>query len=416
MPTQEQIEKRDKRAAEKEALLLAQTRDEEARKKDLKSAENKEKTKTEKIAKKEEVGKKSGVTKKEPLKEPASAKKEDEPVIPKAEAEKFKRHFNIDVQAIPAVKELSKEQLVLLSQSMQQVKLDLINKEAVRMEKERAQNSSVFQKTFNLTRKGYLRELDKKVAFEKVSRGGMALYGKHIETIANSLSHTGLSAVADSSLEGGLRIEYAHGIEGLTPAEKIKIDSFNKMATKFGSIPREWALDDAGMMEKIATGEMSSWNHKETFEKAKEEYEVKQKELVKTLEDKWGKGSEKITAYLRKIDNSILFNQVIAQDPKALEVLKEIQENKPNFLTWAGTAGKNTLKALTGQRAVFIVGGFLARGGAKMAELASYAAFPIAGVLGGLRGRLNKSKEIRNQKKMARHGIIRNNEVAQKHI
>ena len=75
-------------------------------------------------------------------------------------------------------------------------------------------------------------------------------------------------------------------------------------------------------------------------------------------------------------------------------------------MTWSGKAIKNTFKAFTGQRAVFMVGGLLARGGATLAGIASYAVFPIAGVLGGARGWFRKSKEIRERTKQARLGVI----------
>ena len=308
----------------------------------------------------------------------------------------FSDDFNIKADQVPLLKDLSVSQKKLVYNNLSQIKLDYVKKEALRLYNERMQEAGMMGRVFNSLRKEYLIEGYKKTAKANLDKGGLEVYGKQLQAITDSIKKTGLEISQDDQMSDGFRIEYASGFENLSKEEKERIEEFNRMATEYGEIPKEWSFE-AGKLEKAFTGDFGSLRNKDRYEQTKKSYEKAQDELEAFLESKWGNDKEKIFKYLRAIDNNVLFNQMISTDPDALQALNDIDKNSNKWLAGIG-------KDASGERTIFAAGGFLARMGAKTLDMASVAALPIAFVLGGLRGALRKSKEIREKEVLARRG------------
>lgn len=300
-------------------------------------------------------------------------------------AQEFRKSFGFDPnENLESFKDLEPGAQRLAYKSLQNVQASMVPKLAEEIYETK-------QKSFlNYFRKSALIEGNKKEAAEQLSKAGYSKYEKYLKQIVGGIKNTGLEGVADGAV--GIRMEYAHGLENLTEEEKKELVYFNRAATKFGDIPREWAFDDANKVEKFLAGEFSSRNNKQMYQEAKEAYEREKEGLAKIVLEKFGGDEERATNYLRMIDANVEFSQRVASDPNAMAALGAL------------SAQGNAISKKSAMSAASFGIGYLMRGGAATAGLANYAGLAVAPVLGALRGLYKGRQNIREAERNVRTG------------
>lgn len=324
----------------------------------------------------------------------------------------MKQKFNINAKDVPNLENFSYgQQLLIINNLEQSAKYDFIEQEALRMYEERMNENGITGRMIDSVRKNYLLEINKKKAQIKASEAGLTFYKDQLEKILESVETTGLPVQKDPAMKNGIRIEYAHNLENLSPEEQKIVTEFNKSATRFGEIPYEWSLDKRGVANKILSGELATISQKTRYENAKKEYEtlkeqvsaIKQKSVAEARREGNGEKIKKAETeqfrFLRQIDNNVRLNQFLSAHPDAKKELQELGND------W-DKVGSILFKDVVGERGVYMALGAIARKGARtLMDTTGIMAIPVAATIGGIRGWFRGGKELMEKEKQARRGM-----------
>ncbi len=327
--------------------------------------------------------------------------------------QEFQREFGIKAEDVAGLKNMHYGQQLMVLNNLTQIKYEIIESSAKKIYQEKVAQAGFLKKIWLGAKKDFEIETNKKHVDEQLRTSGHEFLGEDLAKIIESIKTTGLEVVHDHMAEPEYRIEYIHGLEGLTENEKLSVEHYNRIATEFGQIPYEWAFSDETKIEKIATGNLKNFkrSEKEEFEKTKSDYESSREEILTILLKKEGFYSAKsaeekeiiqnqVYRVFGQAENNIRFNQFLNANPTAKTELEQIAQEDPSKLT-------SILKSTLGERGIFLTAGFLARGALKLSEVAGYIQIPgVAGLLSGVRGYYRKQAEIREKTKGARRGNV----------
>jgi hypothetical protein len=300
----------------------------------------------------------------------------------------FRIEFGFDpMKELPGFSEMNESLQNMVLHNLRQVRVDLVEEAAKEIYEKEGKGFLGWKKLF----KAGFTEANKEKAKTLVYKEGFKRYGKYAKAIFESVKNTGLGAVKDSET-GQLNIEYAHGLENLTPEEKKVVEAFNRQATNFGDMPSEWGLDESSKLDKFMSGRFADFHKKSDFDAAEEKYNKEHEKLSAVLLIKFGNDQQKVTDYLRMIDANIDFNQRIAKDPDAMQAAAA-----------GAQLGVVTKKGML--PSLSFVTGYAARGGAETIGVLNWAGLVIAPALGALRGYFKGKENVRETLVKARAGI-----------
>ncbi len=300
----------------------------------------------------------------------------------------FRIEFGFDpMKELPGFSEMNESLQNMVLHNLRQVRVDLVEEAAKEIYEKEGKGFLGWKKLF----KAGFTEANKEKAKTLVYKEGFKRYGKYAKAIFESVKNTGLGAVKDSET-GQLNIEYAHGLENLTPEEKKIVEAFNRQATNFGDMPSEWGLDESSKLDKFMSGRFADFHKKSDFDAAEEKYNKQREKISSLLLAKFGNDQQKATDYLRMIDANIDFNQRIAKDPDAMQAAAA-----------GAQLGVVTKKGML--PSLSFVTGYTVRGGAETIGVLNWAGLVIAPALGALRGYFKGKENVRETLVKARAGI-----------
>ncbi len=202
----------------------------------------------------------------------------------------------------------------------------------------------------------------------------MEVHGDILKQLTKGMSEFGPEVEV---IDGKLEIQYA---TAGNPEQKETVESFNRIATEFSRIPKEWSYSTATSKER------------KKYEKAKEKFENTKKDLLNLKEAELGRKEAMLD--LSEIENKITLNQFLNTHP---EVEKQLinAENKKAWL--------HAMKDIATERGMYMAAGFAAR--SLTMSMIGFAGLPLAAAgLGGFISRKRAKESLVEKEKMSRKG------------
>lgn len=284
-----------------------------------------------------------------------------------------------ELEAVEGYKDLSPGKRMLLLENFRQLALGRVHEEARDTYKEDVKGAGFLGRIWKGISKKYQIAKQEKVSAEEILAGGMGLHKETLEQLVKG-APAGPEALVKES--GWLEIQYASGLEGLSPEEAARVGEFNNIASSFSRMPAEWGYDTASSGERRRYG------------LAKERYEAARTELLGIYGEKLDGPEAEAMLTVNAIDRNVQMNQFLNAHPEAEEQLSRIKDSS----AWWRAMGN-----IATERGIYASGGFLART-AGVSLFGVIAAPVTAGLIGGFIARRRAKETLREETGERRRG------------
>ncbi len=393
-PPLETFEESQRKLQKKQDQIMKEIEEQEKRAaEELKTTEMPKRPMAEVLREKEEEKVEERVEKPEEKEEPKTP-----PSEPEAEKEEIKEKkelefdssvleksakFNLnkeDLENIESFADLSTGQQLLVLANLEQLNLGRVQDEALAKYRENTSQAKFRGRIWqNISKKYQIARLEKATA-EEITKGGLEVHEQTLQQLVNGMKVMGLEVIKNE--KGELEIQYAGGLENLSPEEQEKVRQFNQIANEFSKTPAERAYKSATSKERKGYQEL-----KEKYEKARGEF--------LNLRLKVNDNNQREAAlYLNNIDGKVQLNQFLNTHPGVEKQLQKIKDKK----VW-----QRAMFNIATERGLYAAAGFITR--SVTMSMVGLAGIPLAaaGMGGILTGRRAKETLIEAEK-MARRG------------
>ncbi len=328
---------------------------------------------------------------------------------------KFKVELGVtyeQLEQIDGFRSLSEGQQLLVLRNMQNEVLQNVKKDADKEQKEEWKGRSLWGKIWRgaTTMGSYQSTRTKTIEKELLARarGGDDADPKRAELLASHIANIEAYvkiATAGPDVEvkegGTLDIKYASLKKVLgsfevikaTSEDEVAVESFNKAASEFAKLPREWGYEPIDEKEK---------GQREKYDAEKLKYDTARAELLFVYKAKFAERGEvdpenAAMAELNRIDENLQVNQLFNAHPNAEKALDKIESQSA---VWAG------IKEFARDKGKYIalgIGARIAAGavlGAATAGVGTIVGIATGGatLAGGMQGVADAKKLIRERR------------------
>lgn len=302
--------------------------------------------------------------------------------IKQSVVEKFAK-LNItreNLESVEGFNQLSEGQQLLVCENLSQLALGKIKEEARGKFHKEIQESGFWGRIWKGITKNYQITKAEKAGSEEIQKGGMQIHEEILKQLVKGMEEFGPEVeIKDNNLE----IQYVlmSDFENLTQAQKMQINSFNFLATKFSKMPYEWSLETANKKEK------------KQYQELKGRYNLARENILILKEEK--SNDKEACLFLNDIEGKIKMNQFLNAHPEIEKQLKNIDDKN----VWL-----SALKNVITERGVYFGFGFTARSVAV--GFLGFAAAPlVAAGLGGWMARRRAGETLKEKELLARKGV-----------
>ncbi len=298
-----------------------------------------------------------------------------------------------DMEKVEGYAGLSLGQKWVMLENFKQSAVGRIHEDSARSLQMKTSKAAIPKRLWMAIVQPYFLSKERKAQASAIEKGGIAEHGETLMALAQGMAEFGPEvAIVDGALETQfINTKEIVDFEKMSDEEKEIISEYNHSANSFSMTPYEWSLSTA------------SGSERRKYARAEKMF-IEARDALRLANAARVEDQKKPTMDIFGADEQVRLQQMLNQHQDVEQTLLDIKSDrswKPVLKTMASASGKG----------LYFAGGFAARS-AAVGLLGTLGAPVMAAGIGGINGWLRSKKELLEQDRLARKGLVTNKETA----